>query len=69
MNSAHRDAASLCHHCEHMRRVESSHGSVFILCELSRRDPNFPKYPRLPVLRCPGFQRAREKTGGDDVPR
>src|SRR6266850_156532 len=49
-------AAGLCAACLHARRIESSHGSVFYLCELSHTDPRFPKYPRLPVLSCDGFR-------------
>jgi hypothetical protein len=25
------------------------------MCELSKTDARFPKYPRLPVERCPGY--------------
>jgi hypothetical protein len=46
----------LCATCEHMRRVESDRGSVFYRCALADTDPRFAKYPRLPVLRCDGFQ-------------
>jgi hypothetical protein len=35
--------------------VESSKGSVFILCAVSSVDPRFPKYPPLPVIRCTGY--------------
>jgi hypothetical protein len=49
--------AGLCSHCRHARRIESDRGSVFWLCELSRTDERFPKYPRLPVLSCPGYQK------------
>jgi len=28
---------------------------VFRLCLLHERDPRFTKYPRLPVLSCPGY--------------
>lgn len=49
--------AGLCATCEHVRRVTSDRGSVFYLCQLSKVDPNFPKYPRLPVLACSGYQR------------
>lgn len=48
--------AGLCPGCIHSRRIESARGSAFILCELSRFDPRFPKYPRLPVLTCAGYQ-------------
>ena len=51
-----RETAGLCMDCTNMRRVESSRGSVFVLCELSRHDPRFLKYPRLPVLACEGYR-------------
>jgi hypothetical protein len=35
--------------------VETRKGSRFYLCQLSETDPRFPKYPRIPVLRCAGF--------------
>jgi hypothetical protein len=35
---------------------------MFFLCRLSATDPRFPKYPRLPVLRCDGF---RDVAAGD----
>jgi len=47
----------LCASCTHMRRIVSDRGSVFYLCELSKTDPRFPKYPRLPVLACVGYER------------
>ncbi len=50
-------AAGLCADCLHSRRIESAHGSVFILCNLSLSDPRFPKYPRLPVLSCDGYKK------------
>ncbi|MGE5407752.1 MAG: hypothetical protein ACM3NV_03990 [Syntrophothermus sp.] len=45
----------LCDRCRHQRLVPNTRGSVFSLCELSRLDPSYPRYPRTPVLRCPGF--------------
>jgi hypothetical protein len=50
------DAAGLCHDCAHARVIRSAKGSEFLLCRLSERDPNFPKYPRLPVLSCAGYK-------------
>ena len=47
----------LCARCTFMRRILSSRGSAFYRCELSNVDIRFPKYPRLPVLECPGFTR------------
>jgi hypothetical protein len=48
----------LCATCGEGRRVESARGSEFWLCARAARDPAFAKYPRLPVLRCPGYQPA-----------
>jgi hypothetical protein len=47
----------LCADCVHAKKIASSKGSEFFLCELSKSDPRFPKYPRLPVLSCSGYQR------------
>ena len=52
----HDPIAGLCSRCLHARRIDSARGSTFILCELSRTNPRFAKYPRLPVLSCDGFQ-------------
>ena len=46
----------LCGACRHARVIENRAGSRFYLCELSKLLPSFPRYPRLPVLRCRGFQ-------------
>jgi hypothetical protein len=48
----------LCDRCLHQRLVPNSRGSVFSLCERSRSDQRYPRYPRLPVLVCAGFERA-----------
>jgi hypothetical protein len=47
----------LCADCRHAERIRSNKGSVFLLCGLSRTDPRFPKYPRLPVLACDGYRK------------
>jgi hypothetical protein len=49
----------LCDGCRHARRIENDRGSVFILCELSRTDSRFARYPRLPVVACTGFEPRR----------
>jgi hypothetical protein len=49
--------AGLCADCANARKIESSRGSQFLFCELSRTDPDFPKYPRLPVLKCDGYKK------------
>jgi hypothetical protein len=47
----------LCDSCRHQQLVPNTRGSVFSLCRRSRTEPErFPRYPRLPVLRCPGYE-------------
>ncbi len=46
----------LCDSCRHARLITSGRGSRFLLCELSKTDPRFQRYPRLPVLACAGYQ-------------
>jgi hypothetical protein len=55
-----RAAAGLCASCIHARVMRSDRGSLFYLCELSRVDPRFAKYPRLPVLSCSGYEEDEE---------
>ena len=46
----------LCLNCLHGRRVVSAKASEFWRCAKSDTDPSFPKYPRLPVLKCDGYE-------------
>ena len=39
----------------------SSRESVFGRCARSEVDPHFPKYPRLPVLACAGYERPEDE--------
>jgi hypothetical protein len=48
--------AGLCGGCAHARLIETRTGGRFILCERSRTDHRFPRYPALPVLACAGFE-------------
>jgi hypothetical protein len=47
----------LCDRCVHQRVVLNTRGSSFSLCRRSTEDKRYPKYPPIPVLRCPGFER------------
>ena len=47
---------SLCETCARVREVITPRGSRFLLCQLSRTDPAFPKYPPQPMVRCDGYQ-------------
>lgn len=44
-------APGSCALCSHSRRITSARGSVFWLCGHGQ----LPRYPRLPVVSCPGF--------------
>jgi hypothetical protein len=46
----------LCSTCIHAKEMRNDRGSVFLFCLLSRTDTRYPKYPRLPVLRCEGYE-------------
>jgi hypothetical protein len=48
--------AGLCDTCAHQQLVRNTRGSTFSLCRRSREDPVYPRYPRLPVLACPGYE-------------
>ena len=51
-----RPPAGLCDACRHQQLVPNTRGSVFTLCRRSRDDKRFPRYPRLPVTACSGFE-------------
>ena len=48
--------AGLCADCQHMRLITSDRGSTFYFCQRSQSDASFPKYPRLPVIQCRGYE-------------
>jgi hypothetical protein len=48
----------LCADCVHARTITSEKGSIFLQCRLSFSDSRFAKYPRLPVLRCSGYEKS-----------
>jgi hypothetical protein len=50
-------AFGLCAFCAHQKLVTSGRGSQFSMCRLGLKDPNWPKYPRMPVSECPRFER------------
>jgi hypothetical protein len=56
--------AGLCDACRHQRRVGNTRGSTFSLCERSKADPAYAKYPPIPVLACPGFERRADESAG-----
>ena len=58
-----RTPAGLCDSCVHQQLVHTTRGSTFSLCARSKNEPEYPKYPRLPVLRCPGHE-PRDRPAG-----
>ncbi len=49
-------AVGLCRACIHARSIQHPRGGdAYWRCGLSDSDKRFPKYPRLPVLECPGY--------------
>lgn len=62
-------AGGLCGACAHVRAVRSGRGSLFLLCERGlRKEPGFAKYPRLPVVRCGGYEPQNERGPRDARP-
>ena len=51
-------SAGLCETCVHQRVVKNTRGSRFSLCRRSKDEPEkYPRYPRVPVRECPGYER------------
>ena len=66
-NTRGNDPVGLCRACRHARIVETPR-SRFWLCRLSATDPRFERYPRLPVLRCEGFEEGVPEQGREPDP-
>jgi hypothetical protein len=43
-----------------MREVVTPKGSRFLLCQLSQSNPDYPKYPRQPVVQCDGYRKVKQ---------
>ena len=50
---------TLCESC-HWKREVTTPRSRFLLCELSKTNPAFPKYPPQPIVRCQGYSQKSE---------
>jgi hypothetical protein len=50
-------SAGLCATCRFAHVIVSDRGSQFVLCERSKTDPAFLRFPQLPVSGCPGYDR------------
>jgi hypothetical protein len=49
-------APGLCGHCRHAVVNETRRGTVYLRCTAAASWPELPKYPALPVLRCPAYR-------------
>lgn len=54
----------LCGNCRWMRPVTNRRGSTFYRCALAETDPRFVRYPPLPVVNCPGYEKVTETGAG-----
>ena len=52
-----RAAVGLCLDCRWMRATANRRGSTFYRCLRAESDARFTRYPPLPVLACPGYER------------
>jgi hypothetical protein len=50
-----RPPAGLCDSCRHQKLIRTGRGSEFSMCLRSKDDARYPKYPRVPVVRCAGY--------------
>ena len=51
----------LCEECVHHSVITSQRNAAFHLCNKSKNDTAFPKYPKLPVRECAGFKKVTLK--------
>jgi len=57
-------SVGLCATCRFGRPIASSRGSEFWQCGKAAEDRAFPKYPRLPVVQCRGYEEGAREPGG-----
>jgi hypothetical protein len=60
------ERVGLCAGCRHVRRIATRRGSEFILCERAESQPEYPRYPRLPVTSCAGFEPSETQDGSPE---
>jgi propionyl-CoA synthetase len=62
--------AGLCAACQHAKINETRRGTAYLRCTRAAWDTRLPRYPRLPVTQCVGFDPADRSPGvaqGDDT--
>jgi propionyl-CoA synthetase len=61
----------LCADCRYPKLNETRRGTVYLRCTRAEWDAALPRYPRLPVTRCAGFEPGDRSGGaqrGGDLP-
>jgi len=56
----------LCADCRFRKTITSDRGSHFYQCQRALSDSAFPKYPRLPVMQCRGYEELAKKEAHSD---
>jgi hypothetical protein len=51
----------LCGACRHAKLNETRRGTAYLRCTRAAWDTALPRYPRLPVTQCAGFERREGK--------
>jgi len=59
---------SLCETCQRMQEIITPKGSRFLLCQLSKTNSDYPKYPAQPIVRCVGYQPRDKPMAPTSVP-
>jgi propionyl-CoA synthetase len=54
----------LCAVCQHAKLNETRRGTAYLRCTRAAWDTRLPRYPRLPVAQCVGFDPAGQSPGG-----
>ncbi len=49
--------AGLCADCAHAKKLTTKIDATIYLCGLAAKEPRLPKFPRLPVIACPGYEK------------
>jgi hypothetical protein len=55
---------NLCFSCHYWNPITSGKGSSYLQCQKHFEDPQYPKYPVLPVVACSGY---KVPTGSDGM--
>jgi hypothetical protein len=59
--------AGLCDFCKFQKSLKSGSGEMISVCLESEIDLRFPKYPRLPVYHCVGYEERRQAFREEEV--